>query len=105
MFFSIDSKLKIGNTNKYLLKKVAQKYIPDIIINRVKKGFNYPYNEWMFKIYKNSILDVILEVNKETNLFNEVYIKHIYFLAQKGKFKQHLWSLFIFSKWYKKTYL
>ena len=103
--FSIDSKLKIGNTNKYLLKKIAKQYIPDIIVNRVKKGFNYPYNEWMFKVYHNSILDIILEVNKETNLFNVVYIKHIYSLAQKGKFKQHLWSLFIFSKWYKRTYL
>lgn len=103
--FSIDSQLKVGNTNKYLLKKIAAKYIPDIIINRTKKGFNSPYNEWIFQEYKDSILVLILEVNKETALFNEEYIKHIYSLAKAGKFKQHLWSLFVFSKWYKKTYL
>lgn len=36
--FSINSDLKVGDTNKYLLKKVALKYIPKEIINRTKKG-------------------------------------------------------------------
>lgn len=104
LVFSIDSKIKVGNTNKYLLKKIASKYIPETIINRTKKGFNSPFNEWIQEEYKDSILKLILKVNKETNLFNEQYIKHIYSLAQNRKFKQHLWSLFIFSKWYEKNY-
>jgi len=102
--FSIDSKIKVGDTNKYLLKKIASKYIPETIINRTKKGFNSPFNEWIHEEYKDSILDTILEVNKETNLFNEEYLKHIYTLSKQRKFKQHLWSLFIFSSWYKKNY-
>ncbi|NQY52262.1 MAG: asparagine synthase (glutamine-hydrolyzing) [Campylobacteraceae bacterium] len=103
--FAIDSKLKVGDTNKYLLKKVAAKYIPNEIITRTKKGFNSPFNEWIFAEYKDSILDLILEVNKETNLFNNTYIEHIFNLAKNRKFKQHLWALFIFSKWYKKEYM
>ena len=103
--FSVESKIKMGDTNKYLLKKIASKYIPNEIINRTKKGFNSPFNEWLNKEYKDSILDVILDVNKATNLFNDSYILHIFELAKSNKFKQHLYSLFIFSLWYKKEYL
>ena len=103
--FSIDSKLKVGDTNKYLLKKIALKYIPEQIVNRTKKGFNSPFNEWIHQEYKDSILQTILDVNKETNLFNEEYLKHIYTLSSQRKFKQHLWTIYIFSKWFKKIYL
>lgn len=103
--FSIESSIKVGDTNKYLLKKIASKYIPDSIINRTKKGFNSPFNEWLHEEYKDSVLTLILEVNKESNLFNEEYLKKIYELSKTRKFKQHLWSLFVFSKWYKKSYL
>jgi len=103
--FSIDSKIKVGDTNKYLLKKIASKYIPKQIVHRTKKGFNSPFNEWIHEEYKDSILETILAVNKETNLFKEDYLKHIYSLSSQKKFKQHLWTIFIFSKWFNKTYL
>ncbi|MCG3711097.1 asparagine synthase (glutamine-hydrolyzing) [Aliarcobacter butzleri] len=103
--FSVESHIKVGDTNKYLLKKIASKYIPNEIINRTKKGFNSPFNEWLNKEYKDKILDVIVEVNNETNLFNHEYILHIYELSKSNKFKQHLYSLFLFSLWYKKEYL
>lgn len=103
--FSVESNIKVGDTNKYLLKKIASKYIPSEIINRSKKGFNSPFNEWLFKEYKDKILDVIIEVNNATNLFNNEYILHIYELAKLNKFKQHLYTLFVFSLWYKKEFL
>jgi len=103
--FSIKSDLKVGNTNKYLLKKVASKYIPNEIINRTKKGFNSPFNEWLFQEYKDDILKIILEVNNQTGFFNEEYVRFIYAQGVKNKFKQHLYALWLFSKWYKKNYL
>ena len=103
--FSVESSIKVGDTNKYLLKKIASKYIPETIINRTKKGFNSPFNEWLNHEYKDKILDVIVEVNNKTNLFNHEYILHIYELSKSNKFKQHLYSLFVFSLWYKKEYL
>ncbi|WP_323597207.1 asparagine synthase (glutamine-hydrolyzing) [Aliarcobacter butzleri] len=103
--FSVESHIKVGDTNKYLLKKIASKYIPETIINRTKKGFNSPFNEWLNKEYKDKIFEVIVEVNNETNLFNHEYILHIYELSKSNKFKQHLYSLFVFSLWYKKEYL
>ncbi|MFW3372009.1 asparagine synthase (glutamine-hydrolyzing) [Aliarcobacter butzleri] len=103
--FSVESHIKVGDTNKYLLKKIASKYIPETIINRTKKGFNSPFNEWLNKEYKDKILEVIVEVNNQTDLFNHEYILHIYELSKSNKFKQHLYSLFVFSLWYKKEYL
>ena len=103
--FSVESSIKVGDTNKYLLKKIASKYIPETIINRTKKGFNSPFNEWLNHEYKDKVLDVIVEVNNKTNLFNHEYILHIYELSKSNKFKQHLYSLFVFSLWYKKEYL
>lgn len=103
--FSVDSKLKIGDTNKYLLKKIASKYIPSEIINRSKKGFNTPYNEWIFDEYGDELLNVVKKVNEETKLFNNEYLEKIFYLAKSRKFKQHFWALYFFSKWYIKTYL
>lgn len=102
--FSVDSNIKVGNTNKYLLKQIAQKYIPKTIIQRPKKGFNSPFNEWIFNHYGDKILTLILEVNDQTGFFNESYLRQIFHLAKDRKFKQHLWSLFVFSKWFKRTY-
>ena len=102
--FKIDSKLKLGNTNKYLLKKVASKYIPNEIINRSKKGFNSPYNEYLHKEFKDDLLYTVLKANKLHNLFNEAYIKSIYEQSQMNKQKQHFYVLWNFSIWYLKTY-
>ena len=102
--FKIDSSLKLGNTNKYLLKKVSSKYIPSEIINRPKKGFNSPYNEWLHEEFKDSLLNTILKANNMHNLFNEEYLKDIYIQAKNNKLKQHFYVLYNFSLWYIKTY-
>ena len=102
--FSVDSNIKMGDTNKYLLKQIASKYIPSEIINRTKKGFNSPYNEWLFETFGDDLYKTILEVNNQTEFFNKNYLDFIYTQAKENKFKQHFYSLYIFSKWYKKNF-
>jgi asparagine synthase (glutamine-hydrolysing) len=102
--FSIDNNIKVGDTNKYLLKKIALKYIPKEIVNRQKKGFNSPFNEWLFEEFGDDILEVILRVNQKTNFFNTEYIKFIYENGKNNKLKQHLYALWLFSRWYEKNY-
>jgi len=103
--FSINSQLKVGDINKYLLKKVAAKYIPKEIIQRQKKGFNSPFNEWLFREYGEKLLLDIQKVNIQTNLFNESYIEYIYTQAKANKLKQHFYSLWHFCIWYTRVYL
>ena len=52
---SLDEKYKINNyTTKYLLRKVAAKFIPKEIVDRVdKRGFSAPINRWFGKFDKN----------------------------------------------------
>ena len=103
--FSISSSLKVGDTNKYLLKKIASKYIPKEIIQRQKKGFNSPFNEWLFLEYDSKLLEVIYKVNDATNLFNVKYIKLLYENAKNNKMKQHFYALWCFCVWFDKNYL
>ena len=103
--FSINSSLKVGDTNKYLLKKVASKYIPIEIINRQKKGFNSPFNEWLFAEYGDKLLEDIKRTNAKTALFNDDYINYIYDNAKGNKLKQQFYALWHFCIWYNKVYL
>ena len=103
--FSISSKLKTGDTNKYLLKKIASKYIPKEIIHRQKKGFNSPFNEWLFNEFGDKLLHEIKKTNAHTALFKEEYVNYIYENAKSNKLKQHFYALWHFSVWYNKTYL
>lgn len=103
--FAINSRLKVGDTNKYLLKKVASKYIPDEIINRQKKGFNSPFNEWLFNEFGDKLLNDIKTTNANTSLFKEDYIDYIYENAKNNKLKQQFYALWHFCIWYNKTYL
>jgi len=103
--FSINSSLKVGDTNKYLLKKVASKYIPQEIIQRQKKGFNSPFNEWLLLEYDSKLLEVIYKVNDATNLFNDKYIKLLYENAKNNTMKQHFYALWCFCIWFDKNYL
>ena len=102
--FKIDNNLKMGNDTKYLLKQIAKKYIPNQIVNRTKKGFNTPYNEWLHIEFKDKLLSTVLEANAHHNLFDEVYIKYLYTQSTNNKLKQHFYLLYNFSIWYLKNY-
>ena len=103
--FKIDDNLKRGDTNKSLLKEIAIKYLPKEIVYRRKKGFSSPFIEWLYDEYGDKILELILEVNEELNIFNREFVKFLYNEAKEKRFKQHIWQLYIFSRWFKKVYL
>ena len=101
--FSIDPSLryKTGVT-KDLLKKVAKPYLPQSIINRKKKGFSSPYLEWLIEAGE---LERIKKVNKQTGLFHESALDEYIDGAKQGRYKQHIWGLYLFSRWYEKEFL
>ncbi|WP_200762812.1 asparagine synthase (glutamine-hydrolyzing) [Nitrosophilus alvini] len=101
--FSIDPKLKIGDGNtKYLLKKIASKYLPEDIVYRKKKGFSYPFIEWLNSANE---LERIRGVNKKAEIFKEEEIDFLLAQAQRGRFKQHAWALYIYCRWFEKEFL
>jgi asparagine synthase (glutamine-hydrolysing) len=101
--FSISPQVRIGEGGtKYLLKQVGKKYLSDTILNRKKKGFANPYMEWLIASGK---IDLITEVNAKTGLFQPDEVEKYLQLARRGKFKQHVWGLYVLSHWINKELL
>jgi asparagine synthase (glutamine-hydrolysing) len=94
-------KLK-GFSTKYILKKVAEKYLPNDIIHRKKKGFGIPVAKWIKAGLKPMILDVLTgDSIKEAGIFHPEYIQGLlddHFLGKRD-FRKLLWTLFIFECW------
>lgn len=94
---SVDSALRIGDGGtKTLLKQISRNYLSDEIIDRKKKGFANPYMEWLIA---SGRIDLIREVNDKTGLFYPEVIEEYLGLARRGKFKQHVWGLYVLSHW------
>ncbi|RLA70296.1 MAG: asparagine synthase (glutamine-hydrolyzing) [Epsilonproteobacteria bacterium] len=101
--FSINPALRYKRgITKDLLKELANKYLPTEVITRKKKGFSNPYMEWLIASGKISLIS---EVNEQTGLFNKETLQRYLDTAKKGRFKQHVWGLYVLSHWMKKELL
>ncbi len=102
----LDSSLKYKNGDKkYILKKIAHKYIPKKLINRPKKGFSIPLDLW-FKKELRDYLESYLNYKSlnEQGVLNSFKVMQIYKEFKSGK-KEHvsiLWRVLIFQMWYEK---
>lgn len=94
---SVDPALRIGTgSTKTLLKQIARNYLDDEIIDRRKKGFANPYMEWLIA---SGRINLIREVNVQTGLFYPEVVEEYLDLAHRGRFKQHVWGLYVLSHW------
>ncbi len=98
--FSLTPGLRMGESSKALVKNVARKYLPKEIVDRKKKGFNYPYMEWL---QESGELAVIHRIQAKMNLFNESELEMYLEKGRQGMFKQHLFSLYMLCKWLEKV--
>jgi len=94
---SVEPALRIGSGGtKTLLKQIARNYLSDEIITRKKKGFANPYMEWLIA---SGRIELIREVNDKTGLFYPEEVENYIDMARRGKFKQHVWGLYVLSHW------
>jgi asparagine synthase (glutamine-hydrolysing) len=97
--FSLDEKVR--GRDKEIVKKIAVKYLPEKIVNRRKKGFSVPFYEWL---KEEKELKRIVDINRKTKIFNEEYLKEIIKTGHK-RYKQHIWTLYLFSRWFEREFL
>lgn len=95
--------LKDGQ-QKYLLKKITNKYVPAQLMHSTKKDFAIPLNEWLQTIFK-PLVDVYLTEEKlnEHQLLNveEVLkIKTSFNLNASNYNAQKIWLMLQFQMWY-----
>jgi asparagine synthase (glutamine-hydrolysing) len=101
---SIPGSLKIRDGKlKYILRKVAARYVPQEILERPKEGFVLPKNTWL-RAGLSGLIDEVLSPDRLSlhGFFNRDYIN-----ALISKFRQgddsltfRIWTLMIFQLWY-----
>lgn len=82
----IDGQLKFKeNKSKYLLKKVAERYLPHPIIYRPKASFGAPIRSWISGELSGMVDELLSEKNvKKRGFFNYAYIKQLIDNDRKG---------------------
>jgi len=102
---SIPGGLKLKGKNlKYMLKKVASRYLPQEIIQRKKQGFGFPIARWM-RTDLSTLLINLFEQSRfvENGIFDYSYIQTILQEHLSGK-KDHnfrIWILLNLEIWYR----
>jgi asparagine synthase (glutamine-hydrolysing) len=102
--FQIDSKLKIkGRTSKYVLKKVAERWLPDEVVNRPKSAFTLPLRAWIKSDLRDLIDDYVLSSNGLVGrgLFDGDMLKKIVETDRKGQADnaQRIWQFITLEQW------
>lgn len=98
--FSLPEELKVNNGNeKYIIKKIGEKYLPKEIINREKRGYGVPIAYWI----ETKLMEEIIRKFDSSNLVEDgIFIKDFY-----KKIRYHhnsYWSLYALELWYE-TYI
>ena len=95
--FDIEANIRFSPENvKDILKEFGREYLPASTIERKKKGLNYPFIEW---ILEENGIEAIYEANRKHNFLNEKHLDFLSAKASQGKFKQHLFPLYMFARW------
>ena len=95
MRLPVNWKLK-GSINKYLLRKLAYRYVPSSIIDRPKRGFGVPIDSWL----RGELSGWAEEKINDSQYFdglplNQVAVKDLYQLHKSGARNVHplLWAI------------
>ena len=102
---SIPADLKLKGKNlKYILKKVASRYLPGKLIHRKKQGFGFPIGIWMRKEL-SIFLKRLFEQSRfvELGYCNQTYINRILdeHLSGQADHNFRLWILMNLEIWYR----
>jgi len=94
-----------GNQGKFLLKKLAEKFLPKEIIYREKQGFPVPIAEWFRGSLHDKIRDILLD--KKTlsrGYFRPEYIENLLRQHKSGKqdLSRRIFSLLNIELWHRK---
>jgi asparagine synthase (glutamine-hydrolysing) len=106
---SINDSFKIkGTQTKFILRKLAEKYLPAELINQPKRGFEIPLKKWIDGELKDLICSYIFAKDAYSNNFVAPdFIKNLWNRKVKTgdeKRAKMIWTLFALEVWYKKVY-
>lgn len=92
-----------GKETKYILKKVAERYLPKKVIYRPKSGFGAPVEHWVRHELEKFIDDKLSKINLDrSGLFNFNKVKEIIEQNKAGQINASysVWSLLAIQSWF-----
>ena len=105
LMFKLPPKYRIDNgVQKYLLKKVSEKYLPEEIIYRPKAPFSAPMRGWLKKELKEMLNDILSHDSlKKRGVYNPDYVQKLIINNDKGleDNSQLLWRLLVNEIWFR----
>jgi asparagine synthase (glutamine-hydrolysing) len=105
LVLSLPDKYKIGFLKtKWLLKKIAEKFLPPSIINRPKRGFTVPVSGW---IANSELIREFLTARKyyENGPLNYEYAQQLFneHITRHRDNARELWLVFVYNFWKSKS--
>ena len=92
--------MKVGTTNsKILLRKLAQRYVPDGILKRPKQGFAIPLATWIQNELRTWVEECLL--SSKAAIIDPRSVRRMLkdHLDSRRDFSQQLWALVILELW------
>jgi asparagine synthase (glutamine-hydrolysing) len=106
---SLPDRYKIaGKQTKYILRTLAEKYLPPELIHQPKRGFEIPLKKWVDGQLNTMIKDYIMPAGAfcrnfaEPSFINNIWDRKIKVGDEKRA--KMIWTLFALEVWHKKVY-
>ncbi|MER3426282.1 MAG: asparagine synthase (glutamine-hydrolyzing) [Thermoleophilia bacterium] len=104
---SLPLKYKYSNKKtKYILKRILYKYLPRDLVDRPKRGFGAPLEQWLLNgSLKSVVLDYLNPRRiREQGIFSSVYIQRMMDDFRQGVWinPNKIWNLVAFELWYER---
>ena len=99
---SLPTALKLrGRTRKYILKRLARRYLPPAIIARKKHGFAVPLAHWFRGDLQGFARDVLLSPTcRDRGIFETRSVERLFQLHTRGRdLDLQLWTMLSFELW------
>jgi asparagine synthase (glutamine-hydrolysing) len=101
LVLSLPEKYKVRNLRtKWLLKRIAGKYLPKDIVHRRKRGFTAPISRW---IKGEDFVRAFLTDRRyyEHNLLDYAYVQDLFngHINNREDNARDLWLIFVFNYW------
>ena len=93
-----------GNIQKFLLKRVSEKYLPSDIVHRPKAPFNSPLRAWMRGPLSGMVDDLLSETSlRSRGFFDSKRVRALIQNDRDGREDNSMviWTLLTFELWFR----
>lgn len=93
-----------GSVTKYLLKRVAERYLPHAIVHRNKQGFGVPLEYWFKGDLRAYVRDVLFSSEaKMRGMLNPAAVERLVRQYESGRSEhaQTIWLLLMLEVWFR----